>query len=391
MPAYDVAIAGLGATGSAAALQLSKRGATVIGFDRFAPPHMHGSSHGETRVTRLAIGEGHHLTPLVVRSHELWREIEREIGASLLSETGALIISSERNAAQTHVAGFFGKTLAAAEKFRIVHELLDAAQIRARWPQFNVADDEVGYFEPMAGFVRPEDCVRAQLDLARKHGAEIHLNESVRAFEATPNGVRIQTGKGTCSASRLILAAGAWLPELLGSRYANLFKIYRQVQIWLEVNDPAAFAQARFPVFIWELQNSARGIYGFPALHGAGVIKVASEEFTTTTSVDAPNGELSEAEIAAVADLVVPNIHGVTRRCARATACLYTVTPDFGFVIDTHPDSDRILIASPCSGHGFKHSPAIGEALAQLALGEPCRFDLTPFRLNRFTQIAGAN
>ncbi|MFL5236023.1 MAG: N-methyl-L-tryptophan oxidase, partial [Rhizomicrobium sp.] len=304
MPAYDVAIVGLGAMGSAAALQLSRRDATVIGFDRFAPPHALGSSHGETRVTRLAIGEGDHLTPLVMRSHELWRETERESGAKLLRETGALIISSGRNAAQTHVAGFFAKTLAAAEKFRIVHELLDAAKIRARWPQFNVADDEVAYFEPTAGFVRPEDCVRAQLDLAQKHGAAIHLNEGVRTFDVVPNGVRIETDKGTYSAARLILAAGAWLPELLGPHYASLFKIYRQVQIWFEVDDPAAFAPECFPVFIWELQNSPRGIYGFPALHGARAIKVASEEFTTTTSVDAANSEVSEAEIAVVADLV---------------------------------------------------------------------------------------
>ncbi|MFL6690137.1 MAG: N-methyl-L-tryptophan oxidase [Alphaproteobacteria bacterium] len=390
MDRYDVAIVGLGAMGSAAALQLARRGARVIGFDRFVPPHALGSSHGETRVTRLAIGEGDHLTPLVMRSHALWREIERESGAKLLSETGALIISSERNAAQTHVAGFFAKTLAAAEKFAIAHEVVDAAQIRTRWPQFDVADDEVGYFEPTAGFVRPEDCVRAQLDLARKHGAQTCLNETVRAFEATPNGVHIDTDKGTYSASRLILAAGAWLPGLRGPRYASLFKIYRQAQIWFEVDDPAAFAPARFPVFIWELQNSARGIYGFPALNGARAIKVASEEFTATTSADAASREVSKAEIAAVADLVVPNIRGVTRCCVRATTCLYTVTPDFGFVIDVHPEYERVLIASPCSGHGFKHSPAIGEALAQLALGEPCGFDLTPFRLSRLTKIARA-
>jgi sarcosine oxidase len=390
MPAFDVAIAGLGAMGSAAALQLARRGATVIGFDRFVPPHALGSSHGETRVTRLAIGEGDHLTPLVMRSHELWREIERESGASLLGETGALIISSERNAAQTHVAGFFAKTIAAATRFGIAHELLDAAQIRARWPQFDVAEDEVGYFEPTAGFVRLEDCVRAQLDLARKHGAEIRLNESVRAFEATPDGVRIETDQGTYSAGRLILSAGAWLPGMLGTRYASLFKIYRQVQVWLEVDDPAAFAPARFPVFIWELQNSARGIYGFPALNGARAIKVASEEFTATTSADAASRDVSESEISAVAELVAPNIRGVTRCCVRATACLYTVTPDFGFVIDTHPECERVLIASPCSGHGFKHSPAIGEALAQRALGAPCRFDLAPFRLSRFAGLPRA-
>src|ERR1041385_2780102 len=138
----DIAIAGLGAMGGAAAWQLARRGAKVIGFDRFAPPHNFGSSHGETRITRLAIGEGEHLTPLVMRSHGLWREIERETGADLLGQVGALVISSENNAAVTHVEGFFTRTIAAAGKFGIAHELLSASDIRSRWPQFNVREDE---------------------------------------------------------------------------------------------------------------------------------------------------------------------------------------------------------------------------------------------------------
>src|SRR4051812_25061681 len=172
MTDFDVCIVGLGAMGAAAAYQLAKRGARVIGFDRYDPPHTYGSSHGGTRVTRLAIGEGDHLTPLVMRSHELWRDIERETCAPLLGEVGGLIISSHQNAAMTHVAGFFQKTVAAAEKFGIAHELLDPMQIRSRWPQFRVLDDEFGYFEPTAGFVRLEQCVRAQLALARTHGGE---------------------------------------------------------------------------------------------------------------------------------------------------------------------------------------------------------------------------
>src|ERR1051325_3488533 len=150
MTGYDVAIVGLGAVGAAAALQLSGRNVNVIAFDRFEPPHVFGSSHGATRGTRVAIGEGDHLTPLAIRSHELWREIEREGGAKLLSESGALIISSHDNAAQTHVSGFFGKTVAAAGAFGIPHELLSATQVRARWPAFNVHESEFAYFEPSA-------------------------------------------------------------------------------------------------------------------------------------------------------------------------------------------------------------------------------------------------
>jgi sarcosine oxidase len=381
MPGFDVAIVGLGAMGAAAAYQLAKRGVRVIGFDRHHPPHTLGSSHGETRVTRLAIGEGDHLTPLVMRSHELWREIERETGASLLSEVGGLIVSSHSNAAVTHVAGFFQKTVAAAERFGIAHELLTAAQIRARWPQLKVHDDEFGYFEPSAGFVRPEECIRAQLALARQNGADIRTNETVLGFEAASDGVGIATNTGTYIAAKVIVAAGAWLPRLVPD-YAHLFKIYRQTQFWFEVEDSSAFAPERFPIFIWELQNSKRGLYGFPAIDGAGAIKVASEEFESTTTPDTVNRDVSAEEVAAMRALLAPHLDGVGPHCVKATTCLYTLTPDFGFVIDRHPGSERVILASPCSGHGFKHSPAIGEALAELALGQPPRFDLAPFRLS---------
>lgn len=379
---YDAAVVGLGATGSAAARQLAMRGARIIGFDRFDPPHALGSSHGTTRVTRLAIGEGDHLTPLAVRSHELWRVLEAESGTRLLNECGLLIISSNANAAQTHVAGFFDNTVASAERFGIAHELLDAEQIHARWPMFRVRDNEHGYFENTGGFVRPEACVRAQRESALRHGAELRTNEQVLAFETDPHGVTVTTGKGGYVAERLILAAGAWLPELLAPNLAKLFKVYRQLQLWFEVEDAAIFASERFPVFIWELQNSARGIYGFPALDGERAIKVASEEFASTTT-PAIDRNVSQDDIAAVQALAA-NIGGVGPRCVSATTCLYTVTPDFGFVIDRHPDAERVIVASPCSGHGFKHSPAIGEALADMALGQAPRFDLSPFRLGRF-------
>lgn len=385
MPHYDVAIAGLGAMGSAALLQLARRSARAIGFDRFDPPHVFGSSGGDTRVTRLAIGEGGHLTPLVMRSHDLWRQIEKEAGADLLSQVGGLIISSDLNAAETHVRGFFNNTIAAAEKFGIPHERLNANQIRSRYPQLNVRADEQGYFEPSAGFVRPEACIAAQLRLATERGAEVHPNEPVRGFEPLADRVAIFTDRGRYTADRIILSAGAWLPDLIGSSCARRFRVYRQLQAWFEVDDIARFLPDRVPVFIWELQNSTRGIYGFPVLDGATGIKVASEQFEFTTTPDAVNRETSAEEIAALYELAAPHISGLRPKCFRAKACLYTVTQDFGFVIDRHPEWERVIVASPCSGHGFKHSPAIGEALSDLAVGQTPRFDLSPFALRRLS------
>jgi sarcosine oxidase len=382
---HDVIVLGLGAMGSAAAFQLAKRGARVLGIDRFAPPHTAGSTHGETRITRLAIGEGAHYTPLVRRSHEIWREVERETGASLLTQTGGLIVSSANKTALTHVDAFFGNTVAAAEQHGIAHEMLDAAQIRRRFPMFAVRDDEFGYYEPEAGFVRPEACVAAELDLARKHGAEIHTGETVLGFDWTPSGVSVATDKARYAADKLIVAAGAWLPRLLDEKYARIFKVYRQVQAWFEIEgDIAPFRPDRFPVFIWELQRTRQGIYGFPAIDGAHSIKIATEQYAQTAAPDAV-AEVTPEEIAAMhRDLVAPWLAGVSSRCVRAATCLYTVTPDFGFVIDIHPESERVILASPCSGHGFKHSAAIGEALSELVLEGKSRFDLSPFRLARF-------
>ena len=384
---FDTIVLGLGATGSAAAYQLARRGNRVLGIDRFDPPHTHGSTHGDTRITRLAIGEGAQYTPLAMRSHELWREIERETGQSLLMACGGLVISSAAKTSTVHVENFFANTLAAAERFGIDHEVLHAPELRRRYPQFNVRDDEVGYFEPSAGFVRPEACVRAQLALARAHGAEIHVNEVVRGFDASADAVTATTDRATYAAERLIVAAGPWLPGLLRSEWAKWFTVSRQVVFWFDVGDSAAaFAPECFPVFIWELQASRQAVYGFPAIDGpGGGIKISTEQLETPTTPEAVDRNVTEDESRAVyAQLVAPHVPAVRANCLRAAACLYTVTPDFGFVIDSHPDFDRVLVASPCSGHGFKHSAAIGEALAQRIIDGASRIDLGAFRMDRF-------
>src|SRR5579862_7747794 len=177
MNTFDVAVLGLGAVGSAAVYQLARRKARVLGIDRYAPPHPLGSTHGDTRITREAIGEGQHLTPMARRSHQIWREIEADTGTSLFTASGVLVISGPAKTSFTHVVDFLENTLAAARTYGIAHEILDAGSIRARFPQFRVRDDEVGYFEPGAGFVRAEACIETQLELARRHGANIHLNE----------------------------------------------------------------------------------------------------------------------------------------------------------------------------------------------------------------------
>jgi len=372
--------------GSAALLQLAKRGQTVAGIDQFSPPHAFGSSHGDTRVTRLAIGEGAHYSPLVMRSHQLWREIEKETGRDLLTTTGGLIISSRSTSSHMHVQDFFGTTVAAAETYGIAHEILDARAIRQRFPQFAIRDDEIGYYEHEAGFLRPEACVAAQLMLAEKYGATIRRNEKMLGFEETSSGVTVRTDKDTYAADRLIVSAGAWLPQLIASKYAQPFKIRRQTLFWFAPKGPIApFELGTFPIYIWEIQGRPQAIYGFPAVDGPnGGIKIATAQYETETTPGAVDRTVSDAEKRAMYDYIVPYLPGFSDRCVKTAVCLYTVTPDAEFVIDTHPDMPRVIIASPCSGHGFKHSAAIGEALSEIVIGGKPRLDLSAFKLRRF-------
>ena len=378
-------VLGLGAMGSAAAFQLARRGRDVLAIDQFSPPHVYGSSHGETRITRCAIGEAPYYSPLALRSHEIWRAIEVETGSSLLTVTGGLILSSAARTARLHVDDFFTNTLAAARQFGIAHELLDTAEIRRRFPQFRVRDGEQGYYEPGAGFLRPEACIAAQLQLAKRYGAEIRTNERVLGFEPFADGVLVHTVRETIRTKKLILSAGPWLPQLIGPQLGAPFRVLRQVLYWFEVEDARAYGAENCPVYIWELQGPDQAIYGFPAIDGpSGGIKIATQQYKNTTTPDAVEREVSPDEISTMHRLIAPFFSGLTGHCIKAVTCLYTQTPDSGFVICPHPDSDRVIIASPCSGHGFKHSAAIGELLTDIATGTAPRMDLSPFSLSRF-------
>ena len=364
---HEVAVVGLGAVGAATLYQLAKRGARVLGVDRLAPPHALGSSHGESRITRLAIGEGDEYVPLARRSHEIWRELERETGRELLTANGGLWISSAARQVDSHVPDFFAKTLAAARRFGIAHELLDAAQIRARFPQFAVAGDERGYFEPQAGFVRPEACVAAQLEMARRHGAEIRLDARVDEPHAL--------------APQVVLAVGAGVARFLPAPLAGRFTVTRQVQHWFAPRDPARFTPGRFPVFIWELQTRRNVLYGFPeAAPGAGV-KFGTEQYRRTASIEDPEWRgVDPAEGAAMyRDLVQPHVRDILPATLRSEPCLYTATQAFRFIVDRHPEHANVIVASACSGHGFKHSAAIGEAVAEWIAAGPRPDTLSPF------------
>ncbi len=380
----DILVVGLGAVGSAALYQAAKLGARAIGIDRFHPPHDIGSSHGETRITRQAIGEGREYVPLVLRSNEIWEGLEAVTGRSLLTRNGALILQSPHTKGDHHGAtSFLGETIAAAQANNIAHDVLNASQIRERFPQFRVENEETAYFEPGAGFLRPEACIETQLTLAKKLGAEVHTGETVTGVKASGNAVEITSDRATYSAGHAILTAGPWIGKLLPNTIAQNLRVYRQVMTWFALaRNPELYTPQRFPVFIWITGNQPSDMfYGFPALDGAEHgLKTATERYDTPIDPDQVDRNVSDDEIVSLhTNYIATRLPDVSPRCVRAATCLYTVAPDARFVIDQADDAGRVWFASACSGHGFKHSTAVGEALARRALRLPDVVNLAPF------------
>jgi len=385
----DVLVVGLGAMGSATLLQLALRGVRVIGVDRFSPPHRFGSSHGQTRITRLANGEGEVYTPVVRRSHALWRELEEHTGAELLVQCGGIVIQRHRSVSALHGApDFLHRTLDCARSFGIAHEVLDASAIGERFPQFLLSGDERGYFEPAAGYLRPEACITAELDLAARHGAGIRRNETVLDVSGDQASVRVTTSADTYTAGHCIVCAGSWVAPFLPDSVRPYFTVYPQTLAWFALRDGATdHSPGAMPVFIRVLEHD-RVLYGFPAIDSEPVIKVGTEQFERTSAPD-DDAAVDSGDLQALYnDRVAPTLRDVTPKVISSVRCRYTTTPDHGFIVDQHPSIENALIVSACSGHGFKHSAALGEAVAELVVTGRSSLDLSPFSLSRFSEPA---
>lgn len=371
---YDVAIAGLGAMGSAAARSLARRGLSVVGFDRFSPPHALGSSHGRSRIIREAYFEHPAYVPLVRHAYRLWEELEREAGVPLLLKTGGLMIGPPEGAV---VSG----ALASARAHRLDHELLDAVAITRRVPMIRPAPGMVGVWEPNAGALFAEAAVAAALASARRHGATLHMDEPVTAWRADGDGIEVRSARGTTRAGHLVLAAGAWIPALAPGPALPL-AVERVALFWFEpAGDPGGFDPSRFPIFILEHERE-RCIYGFPRLDGA--VKLARHHEGEPIDPDRPREAVSVEEVAAMRALFRPFLPAADGPLRETAVCMYTNTPDGHFVIGPDPRHPAVTLVSACSGHGFKFAPAIGEIVADLVADGTTRWDLSLFSPARF-------
>ena len=373
----DVIVIGLGAHGSSALYHLSKTNKKVVGIDRYTPPHNHGSSHGQSRIIRQAYHENPVYVPFVKAGYTLWEALERETGKKLLIETGGLLLGGEDT---TVVKG----ARLSAETHGIAYDYLDAADLRRLFPAFRPTDDTVAIWEKRAGILFPEACIRVCLEGAAANHASIRCDETVLGIVPKKDSVEVTTSKGRYTAGKVIVSAGAWIGTLLPELKVP-FTIERQVVCWLEdkhQRSVSPFAPERMPVYIWEYMPG-KLFYGFPDL-GQG-IKIGFHHAGRRILPDELQQDASAAEISAIEEIageyldIEPVFHS-------SSVCMYTNTPDENFIIDVHPACANILIASPCSGHGFKFSSVIGKILSDWATDRPVGFDLSPFALGR---IAG--
>jgi sarcosine oxidase len=369
---YDTIVVGLGAMGSAALYHLASRGVKVLGIDRFAPPHIHGSTHGRTRIIREAYYEHPCYVPIVQRAYELWAALEREAGEQLFVQTGGVMIGPPDGL-------LFGGALRSAKEHGLAHTILDPAALHARYPGFRVPSGSLALLEPRAGLLFPEKCVEAHLALAQRAGATVRTGVTVTGWDAD-EGVHVSTDAGDFRANTLILAAGPWLPALIPELGIPL-EIERQLFHWFEPSShPEWYDAAHSPISLIEYADD-RYFATFPNVgHG---VKAGIHHEGAVIDIDAARQPATAAEGAAMLALLARYLPQAAGRILDRATCVYTNTPDHDFLLDAHPAHPNVIIASPCSGHGFKFSSAIGEILADLVTRGETSFDLAPFALSR--------
>jgi sarcosine oxidase len=383
----DVIVLGLGGMGSAAACHLAARGHRVLGLEQFTSPHDRGSSHGQTRVIRQAYFESPAYVPLLLRAYELWRELERTSNRSLLNLCGGLMLGPPGSQVVE------GSSRSAVEH-SLPHELLDAQEIRRRFPPIHAPPGTIALFEQNAGYVFPEASVKAHLDRAREFGAKLQFEEAVLGWDAEAGGapVRVRTPLGQYEAERLVITAGPWAGQIMSELRLPL-EIERAVLYWFDPQGGIGpFLRDRFPIFISESEDGLLP-YGIPAVDGpGGGVKVSFYHAPNPAVIDSPASiqrVVTDEEAGVMREHIarlIPSLHGPL---VRSTTCMYTNTPDKIFLIDLHPIYPQVSIAAGFSGHGFKFCSVVGEILADLAEAGQTRHDLHPFRIARFGHASG--
>jgi sarcosine oxidase len=380
---YDAIVVGVGGMGSAAAWQLARRGRRTLALERFDIPHAMGSSHGVTRIIRLPYHEDPAYVPLLRRAYELWREIEALVGERLLTITGSLDGGPEDGP-------LFQGALASARAHGLPHKVLTAAAINQRFPGYRLPPHVRALYQPEGGFVASERAILAHVRAAQEAGADIRARERVLDWTAREDGegVTVTTLKGRYTAGQLILTAGAWMPEL-AEALRRLAVPERQVLAWLQPKRPALFTPGQFPVFNLDVEEGR--YYGLPIYEVPGFKFGRYHHRGETARADEIRREIDaedERLLRQFAERYFPDGCGPTMALR---SCMFTNTPDGHFIVARHPEHHQVIIASPCSGHGYKFCSVIGEILADLATSRgSSRHDISFLGLDRSALAATA-
>jgi sarcosine oxidase len=374
---YDAIVAGLGGMGSPTAYELAARGKRVLGLDRHAPGHDRGSSHGGSRLIRQAYFEDPAYVPLVLRAYELWEKLESDTGLDLMNLCGGLMLGHRGSKV-------LEGSLQSAREYGLPCEVLEAEEVRRRFPALAPSPGTIALYEASAGFIDPGAAIDAQLERATTLGAELRFEEPVVSWEASGDGVRVETPVGVYEAERLVLAPGAWAPALLDGMDLPL-EPERRVICWFEPEGGAEpFLPGNFPVFIWEPEDG-NTFTCFPLAAGErGVKTVFFRAGGLPCDPDALDREVRDDEIDFLREYTNAYVPALSGRCLATDVCMYTNTPDEHFVIDLHPEYPQVSFASPCSGHGYKFATVVAEILADLATEGQTRHPIEMFSASRF-------
>jgi sarcosine oxidase len=313
----------------------------------------------------------------------MWESVERSSGRRIFYRSGGVMIGRPDSLT---VSG----SRRSAQEWDLPHEILDAAEIRRRFPTMRPQDDEIALYETNAGLVVPESSVAAHLALAERGGADLRFEEPVLSWQAKDggSGVRVTTADGVYTADRLVICPGAWAPELL-SELGISFRVERQVQFWFRPRGGIeSFQVDRHPIFVWE-SPEGRQFYGFGVHHsqqrGVKVAFFRGGQTCTPSTIDRSVRAEEVADMAAFAGARIPDLPG---EFLRAATCMYTNTADEHFVIAAHPEHAQVVVACGFSGHGFKFVPVVGEILADLSIEGSTRHPIGLFDPARLTRLA---
>ena len=371
MEHFDVAVVGCGAMGSSVSYNLASRGSRVLTLERFHLNHDFGSSHGGTRIIRLAYAEDPRYVPLLRRAFVSWKELERASGRNLMRLTGGLMIGRSDGELVSGV-------MRSAKEHGLPHRVMTAAEVNREYPAFRVGEDQTAVYEQNAGILYPEECLSAFHEGAERAGSTFRFSEPASTWKGTEDGIEVTTGKGTYRADKLVICAGAWNRELLGDLIP--LECERQVPLWFDPAGNENFTPDKMPVFVQEEDDAT--YYGIPDI-GEGV-KVARHHAGELVRPDSVDREVSESDISPVRDFIIRRLSGLVPTPVLSKTCLYTNTPDSNFVVDYHPDDSRVVVVSACSGHGFKFSSVIGEVVADLVRSGETPHGISFLKVSRF-------